>query len=242
MLGERWSGGETRMSGQVTERDVEWLTWLGRWKGATSPQVAERFMSEVASGVKVVERRARVWRERELVTSQRVLAGVPAVHSLTREGMRLVGLEGPVRAPSVGQLRHDLAVTDCATWLWQQRGEAMLTEREIRAADPATTTAPRWALAAAPEAGRRIVYPDLITVTQNGAGLAHEVELSPKEHKRLVALMHAYVRAEHITRVRYYAVEAIRHRVEKAAAEVNELARMRGGEKTVFVTGWEWEK
>lgn len=237
-----WPGGEAGMSGQVTERDVEWLTWLGRWKGATAPQVAARFLSEVPSGVKVVERRARVWRERELVSSQRVLAGVPAVHSLTREGMRLVGLEGPVRVPSVGQLRHDLAVTDCATWLWQERGEAMLTEREIRAADPATTTAPRWALAAAPEAGRRIVYPDLITVTQNGEGLAHEVELTPKEHKRIVALMLAYVRADHIARVRYYATEGLRERIERAAAEANEFAQVRGGERAVFVTGWEWEK
>lgn len=228
--------------GRVTERDVEWLTWLGRWKGATSPQVADRFLAETPSGVKVVERRVRTWRERGLLTSQRVLAGVPSVHSLTREGMILVGIEGPVRAPSVGQLRHDLAVTDCSTWLWHKRGEAMLTEREIRAADPATTTAPRWALEAAPEAGRRIVYPDLITVTEGGSGLAHEVELSPKEHRRLVSLMNAYVRARHLARVRYYAAEPIRHRVQKAADEVNTVAAARGIDKTVFVTGWEWSK
>lgn len=227
------------MAGLVTERDAEWLAWAGRWKGVTAPQIARRFLEEVPSAVKIVERRARVWHGLELVTSQRVLVGVPAIHSLTREGMRLVGLEGPVRHPSVGQLRHDLAVTDCATWLWRQQGAAMLTEREIRAQDPATTTAPRWALLAAPGAGRRLVFPDLITV-HDGVGLAHEVEATPKEHRRLVALMRAYVAAERISRVRYYAREELRDRVERAADEANRHAAGYGRGKTVFVTGWEW--
>ncbi|MGL5862095.1 MAG: hypothetical protein ACRCY9_12660 [Phycicoccus sp.] len=205
----------------------------------TAPQVAARWLDEVGSAVKIVERRVRVWTGLGLVTSQRVLAGVPAVHSLTREGMRAVGLEGPVRVPSVGQLRHDLAVTDCATWLWRAEGVSMLTEREIRAADPATSTSPRWALRAAPESGRRLVYPDLITI-RDGVGLAHEVEASPKEHRRLVALMTAYVQAEHLARVRYYAPERLLGRVERAAAEANERAGRYGRERTVFVTGWEW--
>ena len=227
--------------GQLTERDGEWLSWVGRWRGVTAPQVAARWVPDLPSGVKVVERRIRVWRELGLVTSVRVLADAPGVVSLTREGMKAAGLEGPVRQVTVGQLRHDLAVTDCATWLWRARGDRMMTEREIRAADPATTTTPRFALLAAPSAGRRIVYPDLITVTRNGEAFAHEVELSPKEHKRLVALMSAYVSARHISRVRYYAADAIRHRVEKAAEEANDLAARRGIQRTVFVTGWEWQ-
>lgn len=242
------------MSGQVTERDVEWLSWLGRWKGATSPQIAARWVPEVPSGLKVVERRVRVWTSLGLVTGQRVLVGVPSIHSLTREGMTLAGIEGPVRTPNVGQLRHDLAVTDCATWLWHREGAKMLTEREVRAADPAVVTKrlkgggvkvthpePKWALIAAPEAGRRLVYPDLITVHE-GSGLGHEVEVTPKDHRRLVALMEAYVRAKHIKAVRYYAPKGLRYRVEKAAEEANATATRYGIPETVSVTGWEWEQ
>lgn len=233
------------MGGVLVDRDLAWLAWLGRWRGATAEQLAAWWEPGLASGVKVAERRLRVWREMGLVSRMRVFADMPSVHSLTREGMTLVGLEGLVREPAIGTLRHDLAVIDCAAWLHGQAGpgDVMVTEREIRAADPATTTAPRWALPAAQGAGRRIVYPDLIEVLGSGKAVAHEVELAAKDQRRLVALMLSYVNSERIERVRYYGVDdAARERLERAAAAANRVgaAEHPAKPRKVFVTGWAW--
>lgn len=233
----------------MTERDVEWLRWVGRFRGVTAAQIAGWFIPDTPSGVKVVERRARVWRDLGLATSEGVLAGVAQLHNLTGAGMAAVGIEGPVRHVNVGTCRHDVAVTDLAVWLRHERGARIVTEREIRAREPSTTVTPRQALLAQPGAGRRLLYPDLVTVHQQDDGtrraFAHEVELSGKDRRRLVALMLSYARAEHLHRVRYYAHESVRGRVERAAQEANARAGELWGPayaRKVFVTGWEWEK
>ncbi len=230
----------------LTERDQVWIEWVGRWRAVTAEQIAQRFVPELPSGVKVAERRVRVWRELGLVDSVRVLAGVPAVHTLRGPGMRLVGLEGPIRRPIVGQLRHDLAVVDLAVWLQRDQGVRLITEREIRAADGPREPRPRLALHAAAGSGRQLVFPDLISVEETGRGrraVAHEVELTGKEHARLVALMKSYVAAQKIDGVRYYVPDALRRRVDKAAAEVIRWARetkMGVTGPKVSVTGWDW--
>lgn len=231
--------------GVVTQRDHEWLRWIGRWRAVTAEQVARRFVPELTSGVKVVERRLRVWRELGLVESRRILAGTPAVHTLRGPGMALVGLGGPIRHPIVGQLAHDLAVVDLALWLQRDPGVRIITEREIRAADGPSEQSPRLAVLATEGSGRQLVFPDLIEVVVRpdgrGASVVHEVELTGKEHKRMVALMTSYVVEERVVGARYYATGSLRRRVAKAAAEVNEWARSTGVRSDpITVTGWDW--
>lgn len=233
------------MAGVVTERDEAWLGWVGRWRAVTAEQVARQFVPEVASGVKVVERRFRVWRELGLVASQRVLAGVPAVHTLRGPGMQLVGIEGPIRHPVVGQLRHDLAVVDLAVWLQRDPAVRLITEREIRAADAPGSVRPVFAVPAAPGSGRKLVFPDLLSVeavqgVEGGGGrrvTAREVELSGKDVPRLVSLMRSYVDAPRVDAAVYYVPEALVARVSRAAAVANE----RAGREVVKVTGWAWQ-
>lgn len=232
-------------AGRLTERDQEWLRWVGRFRGVTAGQVAGWFLPAVASGTKIVERRARTWRALGLATAQPVLAEVPQLHNLTGPGMAAVGLDGPVRHVNVGTCRHDVAVTDLAVWLHHARGSRMRTEREIRAREPNTASNPQWALLAQPGAGRRLLYPDLLTLEDRDGDrrvFAHEVELAGKDRRRLVALMLSYARADHIYRVRYYAHHSVRERIERAAAEANKKADdLWGRSGRIYVTGWEWE-
>lgn len=228
----------------LTERDLAWLRWMGWWRAVTAAQVAAWWLPELSSGVKVVERRFRAFRELGLVERRRVLADLPSAHSLSLPGMRKVGVQGAVAAPIVGQMRHDLAVVDAATWIHRRRDVRFVTERHIRRLDPAKTKAPRYAIPAVPEAGRSLIYPDFITVDSSGQAFAHEVELSPKESRRLRGLMDSYAAASHIDRVAYYVKsDVLRARIEAVAAEANLAAAKAWGrpERFISVFGWNWE-
>ncbi|WP_301485609.1 hypothetical protein [Intrasporangium sp.] len=244
--GLRPKGAASTRGGVLTERDQEWLRWIGRWRAVTAEQVARWFVPELSSGVKVVERRARVWRELGLVETRRILATTPAVHTLRGPAMTLFGISGPVRHPLVGQLSHDLAVVDLAIWLRQRdRSLKFLTEREIRATDDPNTDTPLLAVKAAEGSGRKLVFPDLISITVradgSGAATAHEVELTSKDHPRMVALMTSYVVSEGIVAAHYYAAPPLRRRITKAAAEVNGWAKSAGAVGVpITVSGWDW--
>ena len=243
--GVRQRRAEKPRGGVLTERDQEWLRWIGRWRAVTAEQVARRFVPELSSGVKVVERRVRVWRDLGLVESRRILATSPAVHTLRGPGMELVGITGPIRHPIVGQLAHDLAVVDLSIWLQRDEAVKVITEREIRAADAPNATDPRLAVSAVEGSGRQLVFPDLISVATrpdgSRAATVREVELTGKEHSRMVALMTSYVVSPRIEAAHYYAAPTLRRRIERAAAEVNEWAKSTGEAGTpITVSGWDW--
>lgn len=231
----------------LTERDVEWLAWVGRWRFVSAGQLSREFGRRgLSAPVKVVERRLRAMRELGLVSSERVVADVPAVHSLTRDGMRVVGLSGPVVGPKLAEFRHDLAVTDLACELLLQKpGHRLVTEREVRHAETPNQLARetsvgvvrRWSVVL-PEKRFGGVYPDLVTETPSGAVWAHELEASRKEHRRLVRLMLAYARASYVRGVKYYAVESVLAGVKKAALEANALSASEGLPARVDVEGW----
>lgn len=227
--------------GVVTERDEQMLRWMVRWRGVTKEQVARWFLADVASGPKVVERRFRVWRELELVEGRRFIQGVGPVHWVTGEGMKFLGVEGSVSRPNVGQLRHDLAVTDCATWIRARTGAQMLTEREVRRRDPVKARPWKWAISPVDGTGRVVLYPDLMTRSETGEVVSHEVELAPKSSTRMRALMLSCARAPHLSGTVYYAPETTRARLQACADEVNQRIGLDGVASKITVRGWEWE-
>lgn len=230
------------MVGVVTERDEEWLRWMVRWKGVTARQVARWFVPDAVGGRQAVERRFRVWRELELVEGQRFMADTGSVYWVTAEGMKFLGVEGTVSKPSAGQLRHDLAVTDCATWLRATTGARMVTEREVRRMEPPRSQDRRFAVTPVEGTGRVILYPDLLTRSATGEVVSHEVELAPKAGPRLRALMLSNARARHLSATVYYAPEATRKRVQQCADEVNQRMRLDGVADKISVRAWEWER
>lgn len=231
------------MGGEVTARDVEFLQWVGRFRGVTSEQVARWFLSGSVDGVRVVNRRMAALRELGLVSSQRVLANYPAIHNLTRQGMNTAEVYGPVRSFSVGQLRHDLAVTDLLIWLKaRDPGLRCMTEREVRAIDVPTTDSPQYAVKAVKGSKRHVIFPDLITIS-DGMAQAHEVEYTGKEGSRMRSLMLAYVLSEHLSVVTYYARPKLERRVGEALKGVTEeVGRQYPNYRVnISVQGWDWE-
>src|SRR5690606_12386324 len=95
----------------ITPRDLEWLEWMGRWRFVTGPMIAREFSARGQSAPPTsVDRRLRVFIERGLVGYERVLADTPRLLWLTRAGMRLAELDGPVVTPKFADIRHDLKV------------------------------------------------------------------------------------------------------------------------------------
>lgn len=223
--------------GRLTDRDMEWLAWAARWRGVTCGQIAAWFDPDSKWLVKHVEKRVRVMREYGLLESSKPLADKNTVHSVTRAGLKSVDINHSGRRIVVGQLHHDLAVVDLATWLRHARGfRTFITEQEIRAADPIGTVRPKYAMVAGPGSGRKLTYPDLVSVHPEGL-LGHEVELARKEKSRVEALMRTYIDSGRYSRVMYYAAPRVRGLIASAADHVNS-----GFEKrTVYVAGWEWE-
>jgi hypothetical protein len=230
---------------RVTARDIEWLRWLGRWRSATVAQLAREFRRRGESAPEeAVSRRMRAWRALGLVTSQRLLADEPGVHSLTGQGMRLVELMGAVAGPKLAELRHDLAVIDLAHRLLTDRPSHELhTEREIRRAEsPGFGAEPECRLSVAKmDAGMsqfKRVYPDLATVTPSGLVVAHELEASRKEHRRLVKLMLSFIHARSVASVRYYVLPHLAAGSARAAGDANQAARELGRGEFVKVFQW----
>lgn len=234
------------MSGwRVTERDLSWLAWIGRWRAVTAQSLSEEFAARGESApLKKVETRLRAMRSLGLVDASRVLADRPRLHWLTREGMRVAGLEGAVVKPRLSHIIHDLTVVDVARYLTERRPEHELhTEREIRRVETPnqhqTEVEQRFTLTL-PEATSRFsrIFPDLVSVAPDSTTWAHEVEATRKEHRRLVRLMLAYAAAPNITYARYYALPAVGSSVRRAAAEANRIATERGQGKPIMVTDW----
>ena len=216
-------------SWQLTTRDLDLLAWLGRWRGATSPQIA------TAHGipVKVAERRMRALTALGLVAGRAVLADIPRVHWLTRAGMTAVGLSGQVQQPVLAELRHDLVVVDLAHYLAQLQPDAhVVTERQIRRDEPNPAATDGLSLRTRMEIGVGLgtggrKFPDLATVHAGDGGetvWAHEYERTRKEGPRLQNLMWHYTRADHIAGVVYWVVPGLLANTERAAKVVNERA------------------
>lgn len=216
----------------ITPRDLEWLEWMGRWRFVTGPMIAREFSARGQSAPPTsVDRRLRVFIERGLVGYERVLADTPRLLWLTRAGMRLAELDGPVVTPKFADIRHDLKVIDVAHWLSTTRvpSHTLVTEREIRRRegglrpDESGTYSLRvtgWK--------RNRAYPDLVSVNPSGRAWGHEIELSRKNHDRLVHLMRAYYDAPAFAGAVYYVADHLRPYVEAAAKQVNEAATQDG--------------
>lgn len=233
--------------GEVTERDVRLLRYLGRFRGLTSPQLVRRFFDDSESSLVIVNRRMAVMRRLGLVDSQRVFAHHPSVHNLTRAGMHVAQVYGPVRALSVGQLEHDLAVADLTIMLSRATpGLVTVTEREIWAADTGSGSDrdhPRYAVRALPDMASDLVVPDLITV-QDGVARAHEVEHTAKHKARWRDLMLSYAISDHIGAVTYYVRPRLTHRITAAAeAAAQQLATGAFGNHALNITvsDWVWQ-
>lgn len=237
-------------SGQwrVTDRDLEWLEWMSNWRFVTSSLITREFSGRGKSAPPtVVDRRLRALSDLGLVAYERVLADVPRLYWITREGMRSVGVEGAVVEPKLSDIRHDLLVHEVAHWLatTRARSHRLVTEREIRRTEWPNQHDVKSAVYSIPLPERRTnarAYPDLVSVNEAGRAWGHEVECSRKDHRRLVRLMLGYTTAEAYAGAVYYGTVSgprpTLESVKRAAVEANRIAFERSGRRPIHVTAW----
>lgn len=226
--------------GRVTERDLQMLRYIGRWPFCTIVQLG-RFMS---MSDQVTRRRVRALRAHELVTTDRLLFDYPALISLTREGMRMIGLSGPVVGPKLGQFHHDYLVVEWATEQMQKQTDwEFVTEREMRASDTVnqhevTRRAPLYAVERLAGKTAERIYPDFLAINQKGEHLAFELEYTKKNLARIQKLMTAYSLTERIKAVQYFCLPDAYGVVSKSANDVNLKMKKSGHPQKIWVKEW----
>lgn len=230
---------------RLTDRDLDYLTLLCRFPFMTAPQLQEWVHgTRDASLLSPLYRRLRGLESRGLIVSDRVLQSAPRFLSATREGMQAVGVTGKVVTAKFSQYRHDLAVVDLAHKVRQVRPDfTLVTEREMRSEDTAnqysSAEGPVWAT---PRRGadvrRRRQFPDLLQVAPTGQRVVHELEMTPKDVRRLRDIMRTYLLDERIGVVRYWAAPAALDRVQSVAGDANGWAKAEEVRRRVVVEPW----
>lgn len=233
----------------ITSRDLEILAWIGRWRSVTTSQVMREFNRRHGPRRReVYDRRLRALIQHGLIRHGRPLADRPRVTWLTRAGHRAAGLDGAPAEPSVSELVHDLEVVELALHLAVlQPGHRLITEQEIRRAEPHPSAGPAAALRAMEASAGRGTggrgYPDLASVVTTEDGTeqvwVHELERSAKSRSRWLTIMLSYAYADHIQGCVYWAWPGITEAVRSAAEEANRAAVAAGAQPAIVVQPWE---
>lgn len=235
--------------GRLTDRDLDYLRLLCRFPFMTAVQLQQWVHGKrEPSLLSPLYRRLRGLEERELVVSDRVLQSAPRFLSATREGMRAVGVTGAVVTAKFSQYRHDLELVDLAHHVQSARPDfTLVTEREMRSEDTANQhvqgTDVVWAtLRPGADVRRRRQFPDLIQVAPNGQRVVHELEMTPKDVRRLRQIMRNYLLDDRVGVIRYWAAQPALGRVQQVAEDSNAWAKAEDVRRRVVVEEWQGEE
>jgi DNA-binding transcriptional ArsR family regulator len=183
---------------QPTAAILDWLAGIG---AASAVELAAACgLSPRATGA-----RLRALEDAGLIRSPRLLHGAPALHALTRRGLRAAGREelDPV-AISASGFTHLLAVARVAGAL-ADAGQTVSGERELRAAERAEGRPLASAEVGLSRDGTVALHrPDLVC-WGGGAPIAIEVELTVKAPARLRTIVRGWARSRVVGGVVYYA-------------------------------------
>jgi len=209
---------------RLTERDVEVVRWIARWRFASLGQVRRRFGLGRSGAYGCLGRLA----ELGMLEFQRLFAAHPGSYTVTAGGLGLAEVALPRVGVDLRTYRHDAALVDVGIDL-ELQGLVVVSERELRAAD-AGAAQPRHAVVLGGQQadGRaRRHYPDLIVGPEGQTRFAVELELAAKRTARLREILLAYRRAQHLAAVVYYAeLPAVRTRLETLRGELSMADRL----------------
>ncbi len=203
------------------------VRWIGRQRFAEADQVAGRFRMDQSNAY----RRLRGLVAVGMLAHRRILHGQSGAYWTTGAGLKAVDLRLPVAGVDIRTYHHDRLAVDVAAALEDEFGAAgVLTERELRSQD-ASVERPRYAVHVnghGQGSRRGLHFPDL-AVGDGDRPLAIEVELTGKGRRRLDSIVNGYVRARHLSGVRYYVSACARPGLERAIgrAHAGELFELR---------------
>jgi DNA-binding transcriptional ArsR family regulator len=212
------------------------------WLATTGAASAAELESVSGSSARTVVARIRALEQAGLVRSEALLRGEPALHVLTRPGLRAVGRpELDPLAISAASFGHLLAVARVAASL-RLAGERVGDERELRAFERAEGRSVASAAVGLARGGDTAWHrPDLVC-WRSGLPVAIEVELTVKGPERLRAIVRGWARSRLVAGVVYYARPAPARAVaaavrrENAESAVSVLALEAAGEVPAFAS------
>ena len=212
------------------------------WLAATGAASASELAAVAALSSRTVATRVRALEQAGLLSSAELLRGEPALHALTRRGLRAAGRPelDPV-AISTSSFGHCLAVARVALAL-RAAGEHVGGERELRAFERIEGTPLASAAVGLARDGATAWHrPDLVC-WRAGPPLAIEVELTVKAPERLRTIVRGWARSRLVEGVVYYASPSAARalnaavRIEVAHEAVAILALERAGELPAFAS------
>jgi len=227
-------GGKKGLGMRITERDIEILSFLGRYRAATVNQISRH----VDSSLYAIRNRLPRMHKEGMLSWTFTGQAKPKVWTVTDTGLKVAGLNLSAPTISWGTLRHTLGLVDLGT-TFELAGEKVVTEREIRAALRYTPTA-RMKTAidlhraleemdlstsvdthdiatthyTLPVPGKNYGHiPDMVVVRapfDNGASgsIAVELELNRKTLSEWRNIITAYRDTPHFSQAVYYVVDA----------------------------------
>lgn len=206
------------------------------WLACSGPASSGELEAVAARSSRTVIAHLRRLEAAGLVRSVALLRGEPALHTLTRAGLRAAGRpELETVAISAASFGHHLAVARVAVAL-RQAGEQVGGERELRAFERSERCSlASAAVGLARDGGVAWHRPDLVC-WRPGPPIAIEVELTVKAPERLRTIVRSWARSRLIGHVVYYAPPAAARAVgaavhdESAGARVSVLALEEAGQ------------
>jgi hypothetical protein len=211
---------------EVTTRDVEILTWMGRYGMVTAAQVATRFFSRDDGAIGTRAARNRLTRLESLTLIRRDIpyARHPGVLRLTAAGAELADAHIAPAGWVPAEVDHSLAVVALMETLVAEHAAATVrTEREIRAE--------RGAKGRGRDGGNDGRIPDGELVMRTGKVVAVELDLTPKRSPDVARIVRSYLRTDYGA-VWWFVRPAI---VDRMSAVVRDAK----ASKLVEVHGWE---
>jgi len=215
---------------QITDRDVDIITWIGRHGIVTVDQVSRAFFARADGklGRWAAYRRLRKLRELRLIQQDRTHWRGPKVQRITGDGGRLVELDLMPAKLVLAEIAHCLAVVDlCQALLDENTGATITTEREIR------VTRRREMAEGTREAGKGRI-PDAVLTLPDGAVVAVELDRRPKRQRDIEQILVAY-RQDRWNAIWWYAPQ-------KSVARVRSVVESNRMEDLVSVVEWEIEE
>jgi hypothetical protein len=177
---------------EVTSRDVEMLTWMGRYGIVTAPQVATRFFSreDGGTGSRAARNRLTTLESLGLIRRNIPFARHPGVLRLTPAGADLADAHIAPAGWVPAEIRHSLAVVDLMeTLATEHPGSTVRTEREIRV--------DRGAIGRGRSFGNERRIPDGELVLKSGKVVAVELDLTPKRSPDVARIIRSYLRSDY---------------------------------------------
>lgn len=201
----------------ITERDVEVIRFVARYRFATQAQIARRF----GISWRRAYRRLGMLVSAGWIERQGAFHGMPGLYLPTRKGMSVFPGELAIPRIDFRQLDHDLGLVELGIDA-ELAGDAVVTDREIRsitrARGPYEESAyvldgirPWRGMSAAMRRFDKwpTQYPDQFRITPDGRRIAIELERSEKGIDRLRAILEGYRRKDSIDLVVYYVTRPV---------------------------------